>query len=546
MHNKKNDSFMPSNAQQNLENSYLDLIFAWIEAKGSMAYWLFAFILGAAISRIFAPNDFFPLLFIIVPLWLTAINRSPSGKQIFSFGWWTGFGLFAFGLNWIGYSFTQQEAVPAFLAPFAILGLAGILSLYIGLAFWLTWLIKGNMVARIFVFAAIWTLLEIARGILFSGFPWHLIGAMWANWLPIAQSASFITVYGLSLVSLIVAGSYICIFRKAAKPVWLLFPLASTLVSIIIGSAGYLRLETAEVKFHTGVSIRLVQANVKQREKWISYLIENHFDKHIGLSRSSSPQGKADGVKLLIWPETAVQRQNFDREGSIPRWRLSRLLDRGSYALVGAPRYQANDNKYDFYNSLFAVNYKGDIHARYDKKHLVPFGEYLPFEGILNAVGLSQLTGGSAFQGGQQNETLSLPGVPPFSPLICYEVIFPGNVLAPSSKEAPRPEWILNITNDGWFGLTDGPYQHLALARFRAIEEGLPLVRNAGGGISAVIDPYGRTLSQLELNRQGVIDSVLPRAIEAPRVPVRVKILLVILTSLIILALTYLIQKRKR
>ena len=525
-------------------DSYLNSIFIWLENKNPIAYWLFAFFLGALLSRVFAPNDIFPLLFIIAPFWLLAIDRAKSGKQIFSFGWWIGFGLFSIGLNWIGYSFTQQEAVPAFLAPFAILGLAGLLSIYIGLVVWFTWLIKVNMTARIFIFAAIWTLMEITRGILFTGFPWHIIGSMWANWLPVAQSASYISVYGLSFISMIFAGSFICFFIKEKKLSRFTFPIVSISILIAATTAGYLSLKNSQTHFHTSVSLRLVQANVKQREKWLSYLIENHLDKHMGLSRHSSPSGKADGIKLLIWPETSVQRQNFDREGSIPRWRLSRLLERGSYALVGAPRYVANQNSYDFYNSLFAVNYKGEIHAKYDKKHLVPFGEYLPFENILNSIGLSQLTGGSAFKNGDQNTIINLPGVPPFSPLICYEVIFPGGVVTATNNN--RPQWLLNITNDGWFGLTEGPYQHLALARFRAIEEGLPLVRNAGGGISAVIDPYGRTISQLGLDHQGIVNSVLPKALNAPMVPVYMKIIILIISTLSVIIGAYALGRDKK
>ncbi|UTW55094.1 apolipoprotein N-acyltransferase [Kordiimonas sp. SCSIO 12610] len=524
--------------------TYADTLFIWIEKKGAIAYWLFAFLLGTLISRVFAPTDFFPLLLIIVPLWLIAIERAPSGKQAFNFGWWSGFGLLSVGLNWIGYSFTQQDAVPVVIAPFAIMALSGLLSIYIGLAFWLTWLTKVRLIPRIFVFAAIWTLLEIARGFLFTGFPWHVIGSMWANWLPVAQSASFITVYGLSLLSMTVAGSLVCLLVRR-NSLGFVIPAITVGGFVVVAGLGYLRLDNVQTEYHTNVSLRLVQANIKQREKWISYLIENHFDKHMSLSRGSSTEGKADGVKLLIWPETSVQRQTFDREGSIPRWRLSRLLERGSYALVGAPRYSANENSYDFYNSLFAVNYKGDIHARYDKKHLVPFGEYLPFEGILNALGLSQLTGGSAFKSGDQNATIALPGVPAFSPLICYEIIFPGGVVNNGSTEK-RPEWLLNITNDGWFGLTEGPHQHLALARFRAIEEGLPLVRNAGGGISAVIDPYGRTISQLEINRQGILDSVLPRAIKAPMISVLSKIMLIIMLSLLTIIIAAYINKRRQ
>jgi apolipoprotein N-acyltransferase len=506
--------------------TYIDSAYEWLIKRPIFIQTAIAFLSGALFSRIFAPSNIFPLTFLIIPFWALMIDKAKTGSKIFGFGWWAGFGLLSLGLHWIGYSFTQQREVPEILAPFAIMGLAGLLSLFVASAFWLLWRLKVKGWARPLIFASVWTLFEIARGHLFTGFPWHIVGSMWADWIWIAQGAHYFSVYGLSFITIFTAAG---LYEIAVKGSWqrLLNPAIGFALLIAITAVGYNRLPD-DIDYHKAVSLRLVQANVKQREKWISYLIEDHFDSHMALSRSTSKRGKADGVKLLIWPETAIQWQDFDRDSSIPRWRVSRLLQRGSYMITGAPRYQAAGNDFEYYNSLFAVNSDGEVTAQYDKKHLVPFGEYLPFRGVLEAIGLSQLTGGASFSEGPGAKTIALPGVPAFSPLICYEVIFPGAVVA-NDPNQPRPEWLLNITNDGWFGLTEGPYQHLALARFRAIEEGLPLVRNAGGGVSAVIDPYGRTISKLDVNAKGVLDSKLPKAIAAPVVSMRVVILILTL-----------------
>jgi apolipoprotein N-acyltransferase len=190
------------------------------------------------------------------------------------------------------------------------------------------------------------------------------------------------------------------------------------------------------------------------------------------------------------------------------------LLQGGPVLITGAMRLAEPVDPSDpaAYNSIYVIDREGSIVSLYDKVHLVPFGEYLPFQRFLERLGLQQLTkqrGG--FLSGDRRRLITVPGAPLALPLICYEIIFPGDVMA----EGPRPGWIVNVTNDGWFGISSGPYQHLQQARLRAIEEGLPLVRAANTGISAVIDPAGRIVNSLPLGREGVIDSLLPRPIGA-------------------------------
>lgn len=526
-----------TNAADNIhvaaDSGFLNHFARWLNAAPVWRFPLVAFLAGFLVSRGFSPVNFFPAVFIAFPLMVFLIDQVKSGRQAFATGWWTGFGLLSVGLTWIGHSFTQQDNVPVVLAPFAIFALAGLLAVYVGFAFWVCWRLWVKNAWRIFLFAAVWLLFEYARGYLFTGFPWHLVGSIWADWLPVAQIARVTSIYGLSGLTVLAAAAPAVLFLKHKGISAILLGMVPLVVLVAGALWGQARISGAQTEFDLGVSLKLVQANVRQREKWISHLIDDHFDKHMSLSRGDSEDGKAQGTKLLIWPETAVQREDFDREGSLLRWRMSRLLEFGSYALTGAPRYVRTDDGVKFYNSMVAFNSRGQLYARYDKNHLVPFGEYLPFESVLNALGLSQLTGGSAFTAGTEAQTINLPGVPSFSPMICYEIIFPGRV--PVGEE--RPYWLLNITNDGWFGLTNGPYQHLGLARFRAIEEGLPIVRSASTGISAVIDPYGRTVSSLPLDRADVLESPLPKAIEPPTVTTSKKLMLSLSLAVFIVAL---------
>jgi len=519
--------------------------FDWLDARSKYGRAFLAFMVGFLLSRGFAPLNIFPVLFIAIPGCLLIIIRARSGRQAFAGGWWFGLGLFATSLNWIGYSFTQQDNVPAVLAPFAVFALAGVLAVYLGLTFWVTWRLSVRGFSRLFLFSAAWVLMEIARGTWFTGFPWNLIGSVWAEWLLVAQSVYWTGIYGLSFLTVLAAGSVALLFeQKGFNRFNAGAVIACMLIFPVIAAIGHNRLQDNDTRYHLSVTMRLVQANIQQREKWISYLINDHFDNHIKLSRSSGGEGKAEGIKLLIWPETAVQRETFDRERSLLRWRMSRLLNFGSYAITGAPRFSGQGDDLKYYNSMVAFNSKGELYARYDKNHLVPFGEYLPFSGALKALGLHQLTGGEAFTSGDGLHTIKLPGVPPFSPLICYEAIFSGNVI----RQDDRPDWMLNISNDAWFGMTNGPYQHLAQARLRAIEEGLPIVRSTSTGISAVIDAYGRTVSSMGLNRRGTIESPLPEAIQAApfSTPVRVLIALFLSSGIVVFYLLQAIRRARR
>ena len=480
----------------------------------STHFWVQAFVqflAGMLLTFAFSPYNFWPVLFISFPIFLSAARVASSPRILAWLGWWAGFGFFLNGLYWIGESFKQQSNVPAELAPIAILMMTALLAFYWATQFRWFGALRRSTWLDPFLFAALFVGFEVLRGYLFTGFPWNLMGTLWSDWLWVAQSARYLGVFGLSYLTVLFALAPYLIFTSIKNRAFIGTGTALVPVIVLGGftAFGAVQLKENPTEFHLDVSMRLVQANVSQKEKWEPSLIDDHFAKHIRLSRGNTPIGRVPGVRLMIWPEVSVQRWEFNREASLQRYQLSRLMEPGSYALTGGRRYERADDDLKFYNSLFAVSARGQILETYDKNHLVPFGEYLPFYPLLSAVGLDALTGGAGLSAGEERKAIALPGIPPFVPLICYEVVFPGQARA--NEGTTNPAWLLTITNDAWFGQSIGPYQHFAQARMRAIEEGLPVVRAASTGISAVIDDYGRIIDQLGVGQQDVLDAPLPR-----------------------------------
>lgn len=515
--------------------------------KGLWVERLLLLLSGIIFAQAFAPMNIAPVIFIVFPILFTVLTQAHSKKQAFFRGWWFAFGFFLMGINWIGQSFSQQDFVPPALAPVAVLMMAACLSVYYGLFalsyYSLSQRSQSSPLMRYFLFAALWIVFEYARAVLFTGFPWHLIASLWANWLAVLQSIYYISVYGLGFLTVLLGLLPLMIWHlveqtdKRQKGYYFILVLTVTLAFTAVAQFGHFRLNSHQPSYHLGATVRVVQGNIKQRQKWQRDQIDDHFFKHAQLSRRRDDRGKAAGVQLLVWPETAVQRQNFDRENSLERYMMSRLLEKGAYALVGAPRYDVVDSQAKYYNSMLAVNHQGNLMARYDKSHLVPFGEYVPFPGLFRLLGLGSLTGG-AWSSGDGPHTIDLPGIPAFSPLICYEIIFPGKGVKRPSPGKGRAEWMLNITNDAWFGTSDGPYQHLALAKMRAVEEGLPVVRAANTGVSAVIDPFGRILRQVPIGVAAILDMPLPQAVSESLLSSRQKIIISLIFIFLIPAYT--------
>jgi len=439
-------------------------------------------------------------------LWLH--DGSKTRLQSLALGWWFGFGFFLSGLYWIGISMTVDIARFGWMIPFATGGLSAGFALYSAAALLLLHLSRAKGVGRVFAFAAAWTAFDWLRGHLLSGFPWNLIGYTWTFADAPIQLASIVGIYGLSLLTVVIAAlpaaaAGVHAVRRPLLPI-----AAAALLAAALWLGGALRLADAPAVMVPNVKLRLVQPDIAESDKWDPTRVRENL---VEMMRLSLGPGYAQ-VSDLVWPEAAIPFY-LAEEGDL-REALGRIVPKDGLLLTGTLRRAPagtggtpSGGSYKDHNSLEVLDGAGQVVASYDKFHLVPFGEYVPLRGILP---LAKLTPGRGdFSPGPGPRTLDLPHLPPVSPLICYEAIFPGDVADP----ARPPGWLLNVTNDAWFGDSSGPYQHFESARVRAVEEGLPLVRAANTGISGVIDPYGRVIARLGLGKRGVVDAPLPAAL---------------------------------
>ena len=480
---------------------------------------LIAFGAGAFCVLGLAPFDAWPLLFLTFPIAVWLIDGSAGGRtggiaSAAIAGWCFGFGYFVFGLYWIGYAFLVDAKNFGWLLPVAVTGLPAYLALYTALGFALARAFWSRGPIRILALAVSLTIAEWLRGHLLTGFPWNSFGYALTGPLVLAQTAALIGLWGLTFLAVAVFASPATLADDPddTRRPWL--PLALAAVALAgFAAYGATRLALFHTSYVDGVRLRIMQPNLPQDEKFNYSAKQQVMRRYLTLSnRMTSPQssGVAD-VTHLIWPESAFPFFLAREPEALAQ--IADLLPKDAVLITGAVR--APDPSEGIrgpraYNSVYVIDHDGTILSIYDKVHLVPFGEYLPFQNLLERLGLMQLTkvqGG--FLAGDRRRTLAVPHAPPFLPLVCYEIIFP-SAAVPRNE---RPGWLLNVTNDGWFGISTGPYQHLQQARVRAIEEGLPLVRAANTGISAVIGPLGRTIKSLPLGVEAVLDSQLPRRI---------------------------------
>ena len=401
--------------------------------------------------------------------------------------------------------------------PPIVIGLAALLSLFIATASVLYVAMMRAMPTRfagwrrVLLFSLWWVVAEWARGHVMTGFPWNPAGHVWAFSAPALQPAAWVGVYGLSLLTVAILAMPATL-ADAGPRRWLPSAVVAAL-ALAVGVTGGLslnaRLAAASARTTPAEArplLRLVQPNIPQGEKWRQARRAEHVAKLERLSTVDRPPE----VSIVIWPETATAFLLAQSPTYLAAFRA--LVPKGGYLLAGAPRgpmtpaearrAAALTGGVPIWNSLHAIDDQGVIRATYDKIHLVPLGEYLPLRDIIP---LSDTIGRGSFEFGETRAPMSLPGVPPFAVAICYEAIFPDEIVP-----KPRPAWILNVTNDSWFGTSSGPYQHMVSARLRAVEEGLPMIRVANTGISAVIDGGGHVLRQLGMNVEGVIDERLP------------------------------------
>lgn len=470
------------------------------------ARWL-AFGIGAVGALGFAPLNLWPLLLIAFVLLIWLLDGTPSAREALWLGWCFGFGHMIVGLYWVGISFRYQANMPASAGVVAVLLLAAFMACYSAIAVGLVRRYWGVGPERIFLFVATWTLGEWLRGVLFTGFPWNLVGTAWLPVLPVAQAASVVGAYGLSALFIMMAGGLALLGDRNPRSFWYSGMIFSVLLAI--GLAGAVRLVLDPPARSEPVQLHIIQANIGQDQKWDDETGRRNLQEHLVLTDKAVTER---GPGIVIWPETAIP--NLIEEEPTTRYLLSRHILAPGAIITGGLRVdrEPDGTPIAARNSLFVVSPEGAVEATYDKHHLVPFGEYLPLRDILEGVGLARLAPGAVdFMPGPGAKTLVAPDVPPFSPMICYEAIFPGG----GASKGQRPEWLLNISNDAWFGQSSGPYQHLASARLRAIEQGLPLVRSTPTGVSAIIDGYGRILASTSLGRQEILTGSLPPVLSA-------------------------------
>jgi apolipoprotein N-acyltransferase len=495
----------------------------WVVLSWGWRRALVAVVAGALSALAMAPFDAWPVLFFTFPILVWLVDGAAGGRlggmpSAAIAGWWFGFGYHLAGLYWVGYAFLVDAKTFAWLLPFAVIALPAGMACYTAAGLALARMLWTRGPTRLLALAVALTAAEWLRGHLFSGFPWNTYGYALTGPLTLAQGAALIGIWGLTFFAVAVFASPAVLTddRADTRRRWLPLALGCVLLAALAGY-GTMRLSRTPSAFVDGVKLRIMQPNLQQDEKFNYSAKQRVMSRYLELSdRSTGPQstGVRD-VTHLIWPESAFPFLLAREPDAMAQ--IATLLPEGTVLITGAvraPEAPPGTRVDRAYNSIYVIDHDGSILSVYDKIHLVPFGEYLPFQSFLEKLGLMQLTklpGG--FIAGERRRSLSVPRAPRMLPFLCYEIIFPGEA---RTRGATRPGWMLNLTNDGWFGISTGPYQHLQQARVRTIEQGLPLVRAANTGISAVIDPVGRIVKSLPLGAEGVMDAALPRRIDPP------------------------------
>lgn len=465
---------------------------------------LIAAVLGGLLALAQAPFFLWPLAFFCVAglLLLTAEAGRGAGYflSVFAFA----FGHFAAGWYWIGYAFFVDAERFAWLLPLPVLILPAFLGLFPAFGAWVMRRLGPEAEPwRSLLFVAGFTLGDWARHLPFRGFPWNPMGQVWADTAPVMQIAAHIGTWGLGAVTMLLAALLALTVLKPGRAS-AVAALAAFALFAALGFAGQQRLAQNPTEVFPDIWMRLVQPSVPQTLKWRDDLRQQHLVAHADLTRVEPERP----LTHVIWPETAIPYLLDEQPGL--RAALARLVPpEGQLIAGGIRREQEQDGTRRVYNSIFALDERGAIVGRYDKAHLVPFGEYLPLRRWLRPLGIDAIAGdGGDFTAGTDTGPMILPGaLPLIRPLICYEIVYANEVM---DHGLPKAAMMLNLTNDAWFGPSTGPHQHFAAARMRAVEQGVPVVRAANNGITAIIDAYGRVLGRLDLDAVGVLDGPLP------------------------------------
>lgn len=488
-----------------------------------------ALLLGALATLALPPFYLVPLLLLSFCGLLLLLEKCGAGKRAFWTGWAFGFAHHVTGLYWICNSLLVDAKHFAWLIPFTISLIPAYVALYTGLVCWLVFRSKLTGWRRVVLFACLWTLGEMARSYMLTGFPWNLIGYAWSGFAPVAQAASVVGVYGLGFLTVLVAAMPVLWLRKEGRKASCVANFAAVKLLLLAMLVTHLGTAGVAKENPTSFKVRVVQPNIKQEMKWDEQGAMDALEEHLRLTglpyENAAPQ-------VVVWPESAIPYRLED--DAHLREVIADALPPSALLIIGSVRVNNEGGTRRIYNSLQVMDKQGKILATYDKHHLVPFGEYVPLRWIWPFI--EKITqGGLDFSAGSGPATLEVPGLPPFSPLICYEAIFPGQV----KDSAHPPAWLVNVTNDAWFGDSTGPHQHLAMTQMRAIEEGIPVVRSANTGISSA---GGKTLP---LNTAGILDETVVYSAEGLRTPYSRYGILIPLLLVVIGGVTVYIPKKR-
>lgn len=458
-----------------------------------------ALFLGGILALALPPYYLFPLLFLSFSGLLILLNLSSTAKRAFGLGYWFGFGFYAVGFSWISNAFLVDIERLGWLIPLTLAGSGAFFGLFVAIPAWLSFYFK-NIYSKIFAFSALWVLSEWLRSFILTGFPWNLLGSVLAFDPVMIQAASVVGTYGLSLLVVFTCSFPAIIYFTPKPKIITVVMVTISLITLTIFSFGYNRLKTFGDENFSDIKVRIVQPSIPQELKWSQDTLEANFQKYIDFSTAAG----FDDIDVVIWGETAnpyilsLEPQYLEK--------IKKAVPENGFLITGSVEY-IYDKKWYPLNSLLVINREKGILDSYNKTHLVPFGEYIPLRKYLPE-GLKPVTNVIAdFKPGEGVKTFDLPNLPSFGGLICYEIIFPAEVVDTKN----RPEWLVNLTNDGWYGTGAGPYQHLVTTQLRAVEEGLSIVRVANSGISSLISRTGEIIYHIPLNQADIKDFNLPR-----------------------------------
>lgn len=499
---------------------------------------MFVFLLGGlgALSLPPFPVWMFPAMIISLSGFWLILTGFDKLRHASLAGFLFGFGYFLAGIWWVGNALLVGGNPYLWALPLAVCGLQALLAVFPLMAALATrWMAQGRSLTAYLFFLSMMGFWEWGRGNFFTGFPWNLFGMAWTYSLPMLQLLSVGGIYLLSLLTIFVCSlPAFLLLGQSVKGTKIALSLIAILALYGTFFWGQQRLEHHQTAYNTDVVLQVVTPNIPQEDKWDGALFWDNFTKTV--NAISLPASDISGkTRVIVLPETALHYAALEDMNARTKLRSAlQAYPETTYLLTGLLRRSVGEDGTEAYhNSLVGLDAGLTDVMTFDKFHLVPFGEYMPLQ---KYIPIGPVIGFSGFSSGAGPETKSLTGLPPFSPLVCYEVIFPGEVTAPLLQDQPHPEWMVNVTNDAWYGVSPGPYQHLGQSMYRAIEEGLPMVRATNTGFSAVFDPLGRTLEQTGLFQASSQVSYLPRPLDAPTFFARNKHLIFFL-SLLILAL---------